>query len=156
MLNTIFRMIIQWNMGICFTMYLNYIFLIFLAVLFNLGLRMTFMPALYSSPCTFYSRLINWCLQLLKYLSAGNLTDLCWFLSHSLPVLIPIHLWMTMTLPQLGFYLSFSSFFFSFFMEVLLSSHLPFLKDLGLSHAQTPNWFYLPIQAFLNTLPFFG
>lgn len=118
-------------MGNCFTMYLNYIFLLVLAVFLNLGLRMTFMPALYSSPCTFYSRLINCCLQLLKYLSAGNLTDLCQLLSHSLPVLIPTHHWITVTLPQESSSLSFSSsFFFSLFTEVLFSSHLPCLKDL--------------------------
>lgn len=101
-------------MGNCFTMYLNYIFLLVLAVFLNLGLRMTFMPALYSSPCTFYSRLINCCLQLLKYLSTGNLTDLCQLLSHSLPVLIPTHHWITVTLPQESSSLSFSSSFFFF------------------------------------------
>ena len=85
------------------------------------------MPALHSSPYTFYSRLINYCLQLLKYLSFGNLIDLWRFLSRSLPVLIPIHLCLTVTLLQQSFYVSFSSKCF-LFQEVLFYPIFPFSK----------------------------
>lgn len=115
MLDIIFRMIIYTmkHGELLYNIYKLYIFIISSCFL-NLHLRMTLMPALYSSPCTFYYRLIDCCLQFLKYLSTKIFTYLCWFLSHSLPVLILItfgFLWHYLSKAFLFVFLPFFLFF---------------------------------------------
>jgi len=105
------------------------------------------MPALHSSPCAFYSRLINYCLQLLKYLSFGNLTDLWQLLSHSFspcPYSYPPLAYWNMT--QQSFYLVFlPNYFYSrrfyFIPSSLSQSFMPFMcTNTHSTYQSRPSW----------------